>query len=158
MLDIYTGEGIALTAALPLVLDAMFSENVWAFTIRREVLSYGEYRCEDGQWAYQLPLDCVSIATSCGRMEGGVFVTRTSPPLHLRYVARVTDASAWDPLFCDVLAWRLALEIQPELMPVFAPALLEAGLRKAMRMARRSGAIETEKMAVESTKWTGARL
>ena len=91
-------------------------------------------------------------------MEGGLFVTDQGPPLNLRYVAQVTDASEWDPAFSEVLAWRLAIEVQPELSPVFAESRLQTGLAKALRAARRSGAIETAGGPLEDNVWLVSRL
>jgi Phage capsid protein len=93
-----------------------------------------------------------------GRMEGGLFVTDHGPPLNLRYVAQITDASEWDPAFSEVLAWRLAMEVQPELAPVFAESRLQTGLKKALRAARRSGAIEANGATLADSFWLLSRL
>jgi len=152
----------------------------WSFAIRREVLYYAEPRCVETEavWAYALPGDCLAIAPEFGGapegrktglwpaggtatggwMEGGLFVTDQGPPLNLRYVAQVTDASEWDPAFSEVLAWRLAMEVQPELAPVFAESRLQTGLTKALRAARLSGAIEANGATLEDRLWLGSRL
>ncbi len=125
----------------------MLATWAWAFAIRREVLYYAEPRCVETEavWAYELPGYCLAIApefggvNTGGRMEGGLFVTDQWPPLNLRYVAQITDASEWNSAFCEVLAWRLAIEVQPELAPAFAEARLLTGLANALRTARRTG-------------------
>jgi hypothetical protein len=91
-------------------------------------------------------------------MEGGLFVTDQGPPLNLRYVAQVTDASEWDPAFSEVLAWRLAIEVQPELAPAFAEARLRTGLSNALRMARRTGAMESNGATLADSPWLLSRL
>ncbi len=176
-----SASGRAMSACFPSVPDSVLATWAWAFAIRREVLYYAEPRCVETEavWAYELPGDCLAIApefvggapegrktgwwpaggtATGGRMEGGLFVTDQGPPLNLRYVAQVTDASEWDPAFSEVLAWRLAIEVQPELSPVFAESRLQTGLTKALRAARRSGAIETAGGTLEDSVWLVSRL
>jgi hypothetical protein len=78
--------------------------------------------------------------------------------LNLRYVAQRTDATEWDLAFCEVLAWRLAIEVQPELAPGFAEARLQTGLAQALRNARRLGAIEASDITLENSMWLLSRL
>ena len=91
-------------------------------------------------------------------MESGLFVTEQEPPLNLRYVAQITDPSEWPPAFCEVLAWRIAIEVQPELAPAFAESRLQAGLAEALRTARRTGAIESGGITLEGGLWLVSRL
>jgi hypothetical protein len=165
-----------MSACFPSVPDSVLATWAWSFGIRREVLYYAEPRCVETEavWAYELPGDCLAIAPEFvggapegrktglwpagGKMEGGLFVTDQGPPLNLRYVAQVTDASEWDPVFSEVLAWRLAIEVQPELSPVFAESRLQTGLAKALREARRSGAIEANGATLADSSWLVSRL
>ena len=161
-----SASGRAMAACFPSVPDSVLATWAWAFAIRREVLYYAEPRCVETEavWAYELPGDCLAIApefvggSAGGKMESGLFVTDQGPPLNLRYVAQVTDASEWDPAFSEVLAWRLAIEVQPELSPVFAESRLHTGLTKALRAARRLGAIETSGGPLADSLWLVWRL
>ena len=175
----------AMSACFPSVPDSVLASWVWSFAIWREELYYAEQRLVDSGgdgvflWAYELPADCLAVAPEAGmkigaavdggngglwaRVEGGWLLTEQGPPLNLRYVAQVTDASAWDPAFCEVLAWRLAQEVQPELAPGFAVAQLASGLAAALRSARRCGAIEGPSglmgaVGVEDGRWLVSRL
>ena len=60
----------------------------------------------------------------------------------MRYIAQMPDASQWDPAFAEVLACRIALEVQPELGPLRSEASLQAAYKQAVSLAIRSGAIE----------------
>jgi hypothetical protein len=157
----------AMSACFPSVPDSMLASYVWSFAISRKVLDTAEPRTvanASSNWAYELPADCLAVAPEreCGglrgRIEGGLFLTQQGPPLDLRYVAQMTDASVWDPAFCEVLAWRLALEVQPELAPGFADARLQAGLARSLRNARRLGAIEASGTTLENSVWLVSRL
>ena len=157
----------AISACFPSVPDSTLASHVWSFAISRKVLDSAEPRTIENAssiWAYELPTDCLAVAPEqeCGGpggwMEGGLFLTGHSPPLTLRYVAQMTDASVWNPAFCEVLAWRLALEVQPELAPGFAEARLQTGLAKALRNARRLGAIEASGTTLENSVWLVSRL
>lgn len=153
----------ALSACFPSVPDAVLASYVWVFAISRKVLNAAEPRtAENGstKWAYGLPADCLAVAIEGGqdRMEGGLFVTEQGPPLDLRYVAQMTDPSGWPPAFCEVLAWRIAIEVQPELAPAFAESRLQAGLAEALRTARRTGAIESGGITLEGGLWLVSRL
>jgi len=161
-----SASGRAMSACFPSVPDCVLATWAWSFAIRREVLYYAEPRCVEtaAAWAYELPADCLAIApefgggNSAGRMEGGLFVTEQGPPLNLRYVAQITDASEWDSAFCEVLAWRLALEVQPELAPAFAETRLQTGLVNALRTARRTGAMESNGATLVDSTWLLSRL
>ena len=158
--------GRAMSACFPSVPDAVLATWPWSFAIRREVLYYAEPRCVEtaAAWAYELPADCLAIApefgggSAGGKMEGGLFVTEQGPPLNLRYVAQITDASEWDSAFCEVLAWRLAIEVQPELAPAFAEARLRTGLSNVLRTARRTGAMESNGATLADSTWLLSRL
>ena len=160
-----SASGRAMSACFPSVPDSVLAMWAWPFAIRREVLYYAHAQCIDNptaKWAYELPGDCLAIAPEGGKqggkMEGGLFVTKQGPPLNLRYVAQITDASEWDPAFCEVLAWRLAIEVQPELAPVFADTRLQTGMSQALRSAWRTGAIESNGATLEDSLWLLSRL
>lgn len=48
-------------------------------------------------------------------LEGNKILTDFSAPLKLRYIAQVTDPSAWDSCFREALACKLAIEVCEDL-------------------------------------------
>jgi hypothetical protein len=86
---------------------------------------------------FTLPDDCLTTApeedTADWTVEGRSLLTNQTPPLRLRYIAQMPDASTWDPAFAEVLACRIALEVQPELAPLRSEASLQAAYKQASR-------------------------
>lgn len=101
--------------------------NVWTFACRRESVAEALPAPAFGYaHKYAVPVGCVrildvgersvplSMAEVRGapyqyyKVEGSYILCDDAAPLPIRYVADVQDASAWDPLFYDYLALRLA--------------------------------------------------
>jgi hypothetical protein len=76
--------------------------------------------------------------------EGNYIVSRTVNPIAYRFVADVTDVTAFDDQFCEGLAWKVALEVAPKLTQ--SSKKLEdiaAGYKLFMGEARLVNGIET---------------
>lgn len=101
-------------------LDRLLRECPWNFAVKRATLaSSGTPEWGDFDALYPVPNDFLYmmhvqdfedytieesniLADPTNNVEGG--------PLKIKYVARITDASRFDTLFCEALAYRLAYE------------------------------------------------
>ena len=142
-----TPPALALAACLPCVSDWMLRAYRWRFALKRAVLAEADAVPAFGYgWSFTLPDDCLTTApeadTADWTVEGRSLLTNETPPLRLRYIAKMPDASLWDPAFAEVLACRIALEMQPELAPLPSEASLQAAYKQAVSLAIRSGAVE----------------
>ena len=141
--------GLAVAASFSGASDWVLSNWAWSFAVRRETLYYATEVAAGGTatggWVYALPGDFLGLVpdlTGTFELEADGVVSAQAPPLEIRYVARIDAVRDWPVLFCDAVAWRLAIEVQPELAPTFLHTQLDAGLALAVRAARRLGAIE----------------
>lgn len=107
----------------PIARDALLEMHAWRFATRRATLS--EMSAELGAWAYAyalpadclrilavLPagggeLDCVDYESESTAAEAPLILTNEPTPV-LRYVATITDATKFTPLFVVTLSWLLA--------------------------------------------------
>ncbi len=115
-------------------------------------MSRGALKVADGPfwtWSYTLPPDCLEVFpedTHLGDVEfvieGDRLLCDLEAPVWLRYVRQVTDPGQWDPAFAEVLSWKLAMEMQPELAPTVSSFTLSSGFESALQRAYRSGAVE----------------
>jgi hypothetical protein len=141
-----TPSALALAACLPGMPDWVLRAYRWRFALKRAVLAEADAVPAFGYgWSFTLPDDCFAVApeedSDC-TVEGRSLLTNKTPPLRLRYIAQMPDAAQWDPAFAEVLACRIALEVQPELGPLRSETSLQAAYKQAVSLAIRSGAIE----------------
>jgi hypothetical protein len=142
-----TPSALAVGACFPAVPDWVLRAYRWRFALKRVVLAEADAVPAFGYgWSFTLPDDCLTTApeeeAANWTVEGRSLLTNQTPPLRLRYIAKMPDASLWDPAFAEVLACRIALEVQPELAPLRSEASLQAAYKQAVSLAIRSGAIE----------------
>jgi hypothetical protein len=166
-----TPSALAVGACFPSVPDWVLRAYRWRFALKRVVLSEADAVPAFGYgWSFTLPADCLAIApeedAAGWTVEGRSLLTNEAPPLRLRYIAQMTNASQWDPAFAEVLACRMALEVQPELAPLRGEAPLQASYKQAVSLAIRSGATElpmpraraAQTLPVSDDPWLTARL
>ncbi len=145
-----TAPAKAVSACFPGVPDWVLRSWQWRFAINRVALTNPEVaEGTDWTWRYALPPDCFEVIPEDSDLQDVEFVVEASgllsdleAPVWLRYVRQVPDPGQWDPAFAEVLSWKLALEMQPELAPEMSQFTLRAGFESALRQARRSGAVE----------------
>ena len=159
-----TAAARAVSACFPGVPDSLLRTWRWSFAIQRTALTNPENVSETGYaWKYALPVDYLNWAGdmlgASEVVEGGSLLSDKDAPFELRYVARVVDAGDWDAAFAEVMAWKIAMEVQPELAPGAVVATLLGGFHEALRNAHRSGAIEAVPgMGTTGNDWLVARL
>lgn len=103
--------------------DALIAEYPWNFATRRASLAANSTAPAFGfAYAYDLPADplrCLRVLSLDGepeenrgpwKVEGNQLLTDEEGPLNILYLARITDAGAFPPLFVEALAARLAVE------------------------------------------------
>ena len=154
-----TAPAKAVSACFPGVPDWVLRSWLWKFALTRVALTNPEVaEGTDWKWKYTLPPDCLDIVPQDTPLddvefveEAGTLLCDLEAPLWLRYVRQVTDPGQWDPAFAEVLSWKLALEMQPELAPEVSQFTLRAGFESALKQALRSGAVERQILYSDST-------
>ena len=84
----------------------------------------------------------------------------------LAFWAKQANRLVWETAFAEVLACRIALEVQPELAPLRFEASLQTAYKQAVSLAIRSGAIEfpvprartAQTLTAYDDPWLTARL
>ena len=160
------------------VRDLTLRANRWHFAMARARLSAEATAPAFGYGRqFPLPTDCLQLAEvggvattpalgdyqGAGRpafaLEGGRILTDAAAPLEIRYVRRVEDVAAWDPLFAEAVACRLAFDLAEKLTQ--SSGKKEAALRDyqlAVREAVRVNAIEAAPESTADGSWILARL
>lgn len=115
-----TPAAIACRENLELVRDSLLRAHQWNFAITRADLSQGPTPAFRWKYGYPVPADFLRLVTINGRdaskhpddydFESGVILTNDAEAL-VKYVRRVVDPSLFDPMFIDVLVYRLAAAI-----------------------------------------------
>lgn len=100
--------------------DRVLRECPWNFAVKRATLaSDGTPEWGDFSKTYPVPSDFLYLMHTQDfedyTIEGGKILADptgsvSSGPLKIKYVARITDAAAYDTLFTEALAYRLAYE------------------------------------------------
>lgn len=91
-------------------------------------------------------------------IEGRIH-TNLSAPLDYEYVSKVTDAGAFDPLFVEALAARLAEDAAEELTQSNSKKEYAAGkYRKVLSEARRVNSLYRPPRRKEAGRWMASRI
>ena len=159
--------------------DDELRSHAWSFAIKRELLpALARPPAWEYAYAYQLPADCLRVisagdevgapvdysvynpaAGSKYKIEGRELLTDFAPPLRLRYVARIENASLWDACFIECFACRLAAELAHKLIGSgSARQLAWQEYEMARRKAYTSNAIELPPSRFPDTESVGVRL
>jgi hypothetical protein len=148
------------------VRDLVLRANRWSFALARARLAARvEPPAFGWRRAFPLPADCLRLieveglsAAGAFALEGGAVLADAEGPLDVRYVRRIADVGAWDGLFAEAVACRLALELAEKLTQ--SASRREAALRDyqlAVREAVRVNAIETPAESPADGAWLLAR-
>jgi hypothetical protein len=105
---------------------------------------------------YQIEGTTISI----GLMPFGVATPPATPgPLNIRYMARVTDPTLFDPCFVQAFACRLAMELcEPLSAAANKRQMLSQEYQGAIYTAMRVNAMEQPPEPLASSSWLQARL
>jgi hypothetical protein len=120
----------ALSSVYETVRKAELAKNHWNFALaRRSLAALGATPDWGFVYQYQLPTDFLKITQvhdifvapglvdyrqeddSAYAIEGSMILTDFGAPLKIRYVRDITDPAAFDPLFVEMLAAKMAYEV-----------------------------------------------
>lgn len=154
--------------------DAILSdpEHPWSFAIRRQLLAAAVgTNLTSFLYPYQLPSDpyclrpIVLIDPYTLNLEQPAYPFRVENRIlytdminaGLKYIARVTDVLAFDPLFTDALAWRLAAEL---LKPIEGSSTVDLwGMYQAtLVMAEGANALGSQEPGQAEENWVQSRF
>lgn len=154
--------------AYPFTRDAELRDNVWGFAVKRFRLAADSTAPEWGRAnSFTLPADFLALAPKYPEdldpardwlIENGKILTDDSAPLDGRYVARITDAGLFDPLFVQALASRLAFDLCEKITQ--STVRLEALAQRYqsdIRRARHRNAIEKPTPLIQNPSWIQVR-
>ena len=112
-----TREARTVKACYSILRDRELRAHSWNFSIKRVALAPSATVPAFGfAKAFPLPADCLRILPSARHVDwtieniNGVshILTNEGTVIYLRYVARITDEAAFDELFVDMLACKIA--------------------------------------------------
>lgn len=163
---------IEMNTCFDLVRDAELRRYPWSFAIRRASIAADA----DGPvWGdhlrYTLPNDYLALIRDdeggqavdwkieAGAEGTGTFIlSADASPLEIRYVARVEDPNAYDTLFIESLACKLAMQCCKKITGSNAAAAdAKDEYKDAIAEAKRIAAIEKEAQAAPEDDWINAR-
>lgn len=153
------------------VLDAELRRYRWKFTITRaELPALADAPAWGYQYQYPLPSDYLALVqvndfyvrsgtqVALWSVESGNILTNIEAPLKVRYVKRVTNPGLFDPMFCEALACKLAMEACETLTQSETKFSRMAEMYKsAMLDAQRQDAIENPPDELPQGSWLDAR-
>ncbi len=157
----------SMNAAFEKVRRAELRRYNWGFAIRRATIPADGDQTEWGEWnRFAKPADMLRLVrdNETGqrvdwRIEGGFIVTADSAPLEIKYVADITDPNAFDDLFVEAfaakLAWRCCKEITGS---TSAQDRCNDDYKVAIAEATRVGALEKDAQEFVEDDWLNARL
>lgn len=143
--------------------DEVMGETSWRFATKRASLApNGTTPPYEFSFTFDLPNDClrplVPEDDSITWVVEGTQILSNEPSINLKYIYRNTDESTWDARFCEVLAWRLAMELALGLtssIPMKQEA--EKSYKDALAQARSMNAVIGSPPVLEADTWSRAR-
>lgn len=157
----------SLNTAYTSIRDAELRRYAWGFSVARASIAADGAQTTWGSWnRFSLPNDFIRLIRDDEtgqapdwRIEGLYIVTADAAPLQIRYISRVTDPNAFDSLFLEAFACKLALQTCKEITgSTTTKTDVNGDYRFAIAEATRVGAIEKEAQQFPEDDWIGARL
>lgn len=167
-----------MTALWDMVRREELRKNFWGFSIVRTTLpALGSAPSWGYLQQFQLPADFLRIVQvndyfvspsasdyitgdeSAYAIEQDRILTNFPAPLKIKYVQDVTNAGIFDPLFCEAMASKLALEACEDLTQSNSKKASAADdYKQALRAAVAVNAIEQPPSPLADDSWMTARL
>ena len=174
----------AMNARYELLRDALLNDYPWRFSVKRVQLAASISVPDWGfSTIYPLPSDDIKTikvggsvinseaigvmyeATGYAAEEApyeiieGEIHTNLSAPLDYEYIARITDAGKFNPLFVEALASWLAADAAEELTQSDRKqARAEKKFREIIRTAKRNNALMRPPRRLAANRWTRSRV
>lgn len=151
------------------VLDAALAAFPWNFAVTRIQIAQDAAAPVWGYTKqYLLPSDFLTLLEiqnnpdyrlEIDQVTGSKYIlTNTSSPLFIRYIRRVIDTGAFDPLFVEYFATRLAFESVEELTQSNTKKqILAEELRQNIIVAYASDSIQDPPVKLQADEWLIAR-
>lgn len=153
----------------PICRDATLRAHPWNFAIYRVTLAL-DATAPNHEFGYRhaLPTDCLKVIRTGFEADGytdvpyrieGRYLLCDETVVTIEYIAKITDVAAFDPMFVDLLAQRLAAEIAVPLTDTqtLAKAMWDVYGMK-LSEARTTDAQEgTPREVVDLSSWIVAR-
>lgn len=169
--------GRTLNANYAPIRDAELARRRWRFSIKRTSLPALSAVPDSGYGKqYQVPNDFLKLieggdltsgpdftnyrggGNALYSREGDKILTNLPAPLHIRYIARITDASLFDAPFTESLAARLADECCERLTQSDSKRqICMAAYKRAVSEATRANALEVPSESEADNEWLAVR-
>jgi len=158
------------------IRDAELARRRWRFSISRASL-VALAAAPDSDYArqFQVPNDFLRLIEggdltsgpdfadyrggySLYSREGDRILTNLNAPLHIRYLARITDASLFDAAFAESLAARIADECCERLTQSDSKRqICMQAYKRAIQEATRANALEVASESLADSEWIAVR-
>lgn len=157
----------SLNACYASLRDSEQRKNNWNFCIKRVSIGADAAQTVWGGWnRFALPNDYIKILRDdeSGQevdwtIEGGFIITSFASPLNIKYVARIVDPNAFDTLFIEAFACRLAMQTCKEITGSNELKKdIQAEYERAIGDAFTHDAIERPPAKDNEDDWVNARL
>jgi len=168
--------GRTINANYAAIRDAELVRHRWRFAIARASLAaLAAVPDSDYGKQYQVPGDFLKLIEggdligaadltdyrsggSLYSREGDKILTNLGGPLHIRYIARITDASLFDPAFAESLAARIADECCERITQSDSKRqICMAAYKRAIGEATKANALEVPPQSQSDDTWLIAR-
>lgn len=159
-----TREGRLVSPAYDPSRRAELRANPWNFAIKRAQLAADANPPLFGpSYRFPLPTDCLRVLVPKNpcpdwNVEGRAVVSTDASPLEIRYVRDEEDPTVFDAMFCELLAYRIAIAINIDLSDSTAKQqLLQQGYKAALIEARKVDALESVPEQAADGTWVTSR-
>lgn len=159
-----TREARACTRAYDVCRRAELRSHPWNFSIKRAQLAADTSAPAFGAtFRFPWPVDCLRVivprnAEFNWQVEGRAIVSDNSAPLNIRYIRDEEDATIFDAMFCETLAYRIALAIVEDLtQSATKRQILSGEYKNSLLEARRVDALESLPERPNDSTWISGR-
>lgn len=159
-----TREARACSRAYDFARRAELRSHPWNFAIKRAQLAADTSAPAFGAtYRFAWPSDCLRVIVPQDpspdwQVEGRAIISSDSTPLDIRYIADIEDPTIFDAMFCETLAYRVALAIVQDMtQSATVQGELTNGYRNSLLEARKVDAMEAVPVAPNDTSWVTSR-
>lgn len=173
-----TNRARALSVRYEPVRDAEIRRRRWRFSLKRVSLpALTDAPDSDFDFAYQVPEDYLGLvdggdlrqvadmsdfrtrSSQWWSLENGKILTNLGAPLAIRYKAKITDPTLFDPAFAEALSARLAFECCERITQSDSKKqICWSDYRNAIKEAVAANAIEVPSETIGDDTWVLARI
>jgi hypothetical protein len=160
----------------PIARDALLEQHAWKFATKRVLLASLDAPTWEWAYAYAQPSDALRLLAVLPESsssdeaqeyeaetdsDGRAILLTNQQAANLRYIARVTDTTAFSPLFVNALSWLLAAHLAGPVIKGDAGAAMAKTCMQnyalALSTARVSDANQHRRRPEHSPSWIEGR-